>query len=205
MKKEKKQALTEFHRSTIQDAAEKLFLKKGIEATSLDEIAKTAGYSKATLYVYFKGKADIWNNILLSAMKMLQANVKAAVLADCGAIEKYFALCDAIVGFADEYPLYFESLLGVILLENGETGRQIFEVGEEITDMVGQLIAQGVTEGVVRSDVQFPNITIMFWACISGMIRMSNQKEIYFSKKTGYEKKELLRYGFETLLRSITN
>jgi AcrR family transcriptional regulator len=190
---------------SIQDAAEKLFLEKGVESTSLDEIAKTAGYSKATLYVYFKNKADIWNNILLSAMKMLKANVETAVATDGGTTQKYFALCDAIVDFSDEYPLYFESLLGMILLENEEISRQIYETGEEITDMVGQLIKQGIKEGVVRSDVQVPNIAIVFWACISGMIRMSNQKEVYFSEKTGRGKKELLRYGFETLLQSITN
>jgi AcrR family transcriptional regulator len=205
MKEEKKQALAEFHRRTIQSAAEKLFLEKGIEATSLDEIAKSAGYSKATLYVYFKNKADIWNNILLSAMKMLKANVENAVSMDGGVTQKYFALCDAIVDFSDEYPLYFESLLGMILLENEEISRQIYETGEEITDIVGRLIVQGVAEGVVRSDVEFPNIAIIFWSCISGMIRMSSQKEVYFSEKTGRERKELLRYGFKTLLRSITN
>ncbi|MDR0841402.1 MAG: TetR/AcrR family transcriptional regulator [Christensenellaceae bacterium] len=205
MKQEKKQALTEFHRHTIQNAAEKLFLEKGLASTSLDEIAKTAGYSKATLYVYFKSKADIWNNILLSAMKMLKAKVENAVLSDSDIIEKYFVLCEAIAGFSDDYPLYFESLIGMILLENEEVSRKIYEVGEDITGIVGQLIAQGVKEGKVRSDVQFPNITIVFWACISGMIRMANQKEIYFSKETGYGKKELLRYGFETLLRSIMN
>jgi AcrR family transcriptional regulator len=204
MREEKKKALAEFHRSTIQAAAENLFLENGVEATSLDEIARNAGYSKATLYAYFKSKADIWNKILLSAMKILKANVEDSISSNSGATEKYFALCDALVSFSDEYPLYFESLLGMIPLEDDEVSRQIFKVGEEITDTVGYLIKQGVTEGAVRSDVKFPDITIMFWACISGMIRMSNQKEIYFSEKTGYEKKEFLRYGFEALLRSIT-
>ena len=33
-----------------------LFMEKGIAATSMDDIAKAAGYSKATLYVYFENK-----------------------------------------------------------------------------------------------------------------------------------------------------
>lgn len=42
------------HRKAIALVAQDLFLQKGIEHTSMDDIAKNSGYSKATLYVYFK-------------------------------------------------------------------------------------------------------------------------------------------------------
>jgi len=204
MKEQKKRALTDFHRHAIQDAAEKLFLKHGVEATSIDDIAKESGYSRATLYVYFKSKSDIWNNILLSAMIKLKESAERAVSTDCNSIEKYYALCEAIAEFSDENPLYFESLQGVILLKDDEVLKQIFEAGEEIDTLVGQLITQGIAEGVVRSDVQFPHIVIVLWSSISGLIRMAAQKNEYFSETTGLSKKEFLRYGFDTLLRSIT-
>ena len=38
------------HREKIASAASVLFMDKGIVATSMDDIAKAAGYSKATLY-----------------------------------------------------------------------------------------------------------------------------------------------------------
>ena len=44
------------HREKIASAASVLFMDKGIVATSMDDIAKAAGYSKATLYVYFENK-----------------------------------------------------------------------------------------------------------------------------------------------------
>ena len=44
------------HRKNISGAAEQLFMKMGIENTSMNDIAKESGYSKATLYVYFKNK-----------------------------------------------------------------------------------------------------------------------------------------------------
>lgn len=47
------------HREKIASAAQRLFMEKGIEAASMDDIAKAAGYSKATLYVYFKNKEEI--------------------------------------------------------------------------------------------------------------------------------------------------
>ena len=204
MKTEKKAALNEFHRRTIQRAAEELFLEKGVDATSIDEIAMHAGYSKATLYVYFKSKSDIWNGVLLSAMRALRDRVEATTQTEQGGFsEQYLALCKAIQDFSQDNPLYFESLLGMIPIEGNETSQQIFVTGEEVTNLVGQMIARGVEEGAVRADVKFPEITMVFWACISGWIRMVNQKETYLSGVFGSNKESLLLYGFTTILQSV--
>ena len=44
------------HLEKIASAAERLFFCHGIESTSMNQIADAAGYSKATLYVYFANK-----------------------------------------------------------------------------------------------------------------------------------------------------
>ncbi len=44
------------HRDNIASVASELFTERGISSTSMDDIAKAAGYSKATLYVYFATK-----------------------------------------------------------------------------------------------------------------------------------------------------
>ena len=44
------------HQNRIAEQAGILFSQRGINNTSMDDIAKNAGYSKATLYVYFKNK-----------------------------------------------------------------------------------------------------------------------------------------------------
>ena len=71
----KKQALTEFHRGSILAAAERLFAEKGTEKTTMDDIAREAEYSKATLYVYFQSKEEIINAILLSGMVLLKKKI----------------------------------------------------------------------------------------------------------------------------------
>ncbi len=59
------------HREKIASAASVLFMDKGIVATSMDDIAKAAGYSKATLYVYFENKEEIVGILVLDSMKKL--------------------------------------------------------------------------------------------------------------------------------------
>lgn len=46
-------------------------MEKGIIATSMDDIAKEAGYSKTTLYVYFKNKEEIVSVLVLESMQKL--------------------------------------------------------------------------------------------------------------------------------------
>jgi AcrR family transcriptional regulator len=46
-------------------AAYDLFLKNGIEKTSIDDITKNAGVAKGTFYLYFNDKYDILNKLIL--------------------------------------------------------------------------------------------------------------------------------------------
>lgn len=50
-------------REAIIDAALKTFLKYGYGATTIDEIVKIAGGSKATVYKHFKDKDDLFNTV----------------------------------------------------------------------------------------------------------------------------------------------
>ena len=54
-KEQKKEGLLE--------AAYQLFLEKGVNKTSVDEIVKKANVAKGTFYLYFKDKYDIRNRL----------------------------------------------------------------------------------------------------------------------------------------------
>lgn len=50
-------------RQQIVEGARKVFLAKGFDAASMNDIAKVAGVSKGTLYVYFKNKEKLFEAI----------------------------------------------------------------------------------------------------------------------------------------------
>src|SRR4051812_23287347 len=51
-------------RRQIIDGARAVFLAQGFDAASMGEIARAAGVSKGTLYVYFKSKEDLFGAIV---------------------------------------------------------------------------------------------------------------------------------------------
>ena len=52
----------------ICEAALEVFADRGFAAANLDEIAKRAGVSKGTLYLYFKDKADLFRAVVRNAV-----------------------------------------------------------------------------------------------------------------------------------------
>lgn len=52
------------YRRLILQAAERVIVKKGLSATTMDDVAREAEFSKATLYQYFQGKTSLLLEIL---------------------------------------------------------------------------------------------------------------------------------------------
>ena len=50
---------TERTRAAIREAANRLFLERGVDATTVDAICAAAGISKGTFYLYFHRKEDL--------------------------------------------------------------------------------------------------------------------------------------------------
>lgn len=58
-------------RAKLVDVARQLFAKKGIEATTMNDIALASKKGRRTLYTYFKNKDQIYMAVVESELKML--------------------------------------------------------------------------------------------------------------------------------------
>jgi AcrR family transcriptional regulator len=65
------------NREVILHAAEAVILRKGFSATSMDDVAKEAQFSKATLYHYFRNKAELIFEILIHFFEDLDGELTA--------------------------------------------------------------------------------------------------------------------------------
>lgn len=58
----------------ILDTAIQLFIEKGGEETTIDDIVKGTSLARGTFYNYFKNKKEIWDKIIANLMKELHKN-----------------------------------------------------------------------------------------------------------------------------------
>ena len=63
-RQKRQQAEVERTRSLILESAARVFAKNGYQASTMAAIAKEAGYTAPTLYTYFKGKSDIFDDLV---------------------------------------------------------------------------------------------------------------------------------------------
>jgi len=64
----------------ILSSAIQSFRSKGLDGSTMDEIAKNAGFGKATLYYYFKSKEEIFNAILLKGWTIIWESIEDDVI-----------------------------------------------------------------------------------------------------------------------------
>lgn len=196
------------HRETISLAAERLFLQKGIQAATMDDIAKEAGYSKATLYVYFTDKEEIVGFLVQKSMKMLCVNLSEAVSGPAPAKDKYNRICMALTRYQEQYPLYFQLALSEVNVDFDEQGflpveKEIFETGEEINRVLAAFIREGIQSGQLKPDIPVLQTVFLFWSSLSGLIQTAAAKQAYIKKSMGLSKQQFLEFGFGELYHLI--
>lgn len=210
MNGKKKEALTQFNKDNILAAAKKLFDTKGILATTVEDIAKEADYSKSTLYVYFKSKDEILNSIVLEHMILLRELLKKCIRNFKEFESCYQSICKELVRFQSKYPVYFELMLGEIRITREDIEAKnifydIYTVGEEINDTVEILLNKGVDCGFIRNDIELIPTVLYLWSGIGETIRFAMRKEEYMKLRLGMSSTDYMDYGFKLLLKSIRN
>ena len=198
------------HREKIASAASVLFMDKGIAATSMDDIAKAAGYSKATLYVYFENKEEIVGILVLDSMKKLYHYIVSALEQQETTKEQYNFICRGLVQYQEEFPFYFKMVLDKINIdfENHDylpEEKETYQIGEEINEKIKEFLISGIDKGDLRGNLKIMPTIFNLWGMLSGLIQFAANKEEYIKKTMGLSKIQFLEHGFHMLYCSIAD
>lgn len=198
------------HRENIASVASKLFAEKGISSTSMDDIAKAAGYSKATLYVYFENKKEIISILVLDSMKKLCSCISSALEYQNSTRAKYDLICKKLVQYQEEYPFYFKMTLEKIKINFEDQDyfpeeKESYQVGEEINEMIKDLLLSGIENGDLRHDIELIPTSFSCWGMLSGLILLVANKKDYIQNTMGLSQNEFLQHGFDIIYQSIAN
>ncbi len=196
------------HRENIVSAASTLFLEKGIFSTSMDDIAKAAGYSKATLYVYFENKEEIVGILVLNSMKKLYDYISSALIQQETTRARYDLICRGLVEYQEEFPFYFKMVLDKININFEDHNylpeeQETYQVGEEINKKIKDFLLSGMELGDLRSNLEIMPAIFNFWGMLSGIIQLAVNKEEYIKKTMNLSKEQFLEYGFSLVYNSI--
>ncbi|MCD8379651.1 MAG: TetR/AcrR family transcriptional regulator [Lachnospiraceae bacterium] len=183
-------------------------MEKGITATSMNEIAKVAGYSKATLYVYFENKEEIIGFLVLDSMKKLYSYITSALEQQEDTKSRYDMICRGLVLYQEEFPFYFKMVLDKINIDFESQNylpeeKETYQIGEEINEKIKDFLKSGIKKGDLRDDIKIIPTIFQFWGMLSGLIQLAENKEEYIEKTMHLSKIQFLKNGFDMLYHSI--
>ncbi|MBY9081137.1 TetR/AcrR family transcriptional regulator [Paenibacillus sp. HN-1] len=205
---DRKETILLLHRNTILNAAEQLFEDRGYAATTMDDIARQAEYSKRTVYLQFSGKEEIHDRLVLKGFTGLKEYLLGEWEPNQSFSAAYKKLCDGLTAFYEASPYQFAGIaeFQTTPLDGKDLPQiklDIFAVGEEINAALEEMISRGIAQGEVRADIRIKETILIFWSSLSGVILAAHRKSSYIAETMGVTAENLLEYSFGLLLRML--
>lgn len=129
------------------------FSSKGIESSRIEDIAKRAGVGKGTLYLYFKGKEDLLNNLFQTYAKQQLLCIKQKVINEQNCKNALYIFIDEMAkAFAKEQL----SKIFLLLITNAQRNpKSVYLYKENIIQiglpLVEEILSKGVKEGIFKA------------------------------------------------------
>ena len=165
-------------KSLILQAAKKLFVEKGIEKTTIRNIANEIDYSVGTVYVYYKDKNDILHALHTQGFKQLGGEMKVLFnVAD--PMERLRALGRVYLHFAienpDMYDLMFSMKAPMDFLES--VHKEDWNEGKGTFDILLTTVNQCMEKGHFNGH-QLEPLSFAIWSMVHGMASLHISQRI---------------------------
>ena len=146
-------------RQAILDAALDAFADSGFHETSLDDVARRAGISKALIYEHFDSKQDLFDALLETYVGELMERVMASVATASNAEERLQAGLDGFLSFVEER----RGAWRLLIRHSADA--------DEIAEAIGALMAQEVPATASPEGIEFDMAVAAIARQLLGSIR----------------------------------
>lgn len=166
---ERKAKEKEALRELILKGAKKLFLEKGVEQTTIRNIADEIDYSVGTVYVYFKDKSAILHNLHSIGFQELGKYFQELFSIE-DAMERLRKMGFIYIKFALEnsemYDLMFNLKAPMEYLQSSDN--DVWDEGAKTFDLVRKTVAECIEKGHFKGHNVEP-LSFMVWSLVHGM------------------------------------
>jgi len=174
-----------------------LFAEFGIRNLNMDDISRSLGISKKTLYLYVKSKEDLieklfyfddmkWNKEM-SKIKFEELNAIEVLIQISLMVFEEMGKLDSKIKF--ELKKYYEPIFTQFMVRKQNL----------IFNQISQNIKKGIAEGLYRSDV---NIDLVAGLYVRNLVEM-HKKDYCFVENITFE--QVFQVMFENHIRAISN
>ncbi|MBU0926586.1 MAG: TetR/AcrR family transcriptional regulator [Spirochaetes bacterium] len=192
----------------ILDKAQALAFQRGFEAATMDDIAEASGYTKRSVYLYFRDRDEVFLALALRGQRALLAALREAADAARGGESTVRAFGSAFYRFSLASPGYFELVMAYEAkrhsyargrIDDGTPAAACQNISVEYGELLSEALARDMAAGRMRPDLDARQAMMLLWGQVFGVM------QILLMRREGFE----AVYGvspeafFESFLRQL--
>lgn len=205
---ERKEREKERRREEILDAAQRVFVEKGLTTATVDDIAIAAELSKGTLYLYFESKEDIYIALMMRGLRLLYSMFNNIISVETSVVKILHRMEEAYTEFFNTQRNYFRMLDSAfrpnVHKEVSEEMRRTYTTqSQKNWEQIIDLFNRGVREKKIRNDINPVDMAIIIWSnATTLMTRIDREGEIW-QKERNIDLTKTLEASFQLLTDAI--
>lgn len=168
----KKELLQKFRTEGILDAAIKVIAKNGLDKATMEQVAEEAGISKATIYLYFKNKEDLYFHCVVTRFDKILESMSQAVEGMDDPIEKLKVLVNTQINAMevekDFFSVFYTERMGPFLDRSTEYGKGFFERRVKYETLFVGALLESMESGALR-EIDAGKAFSMLFSMVRGM------------------------------------
>jgi TetR/AcrR family transcriptional regulator len=182
---ERKEREKERRKDEIIDAARKVFFDRGLVAATMDEIAEAAELSKATLYLHFPSKEDLYLAVAMGGLRSLHGKFQEIIEQEPSVVRALHLMKDAYMEFFRTQRQYVQMFS---FLQMSQFHKQVSDHMRSTCDAendkhweaIINLLRRGVEQKIIRDDIDPTEMAIVLWTNASSlMLRADNETDMW--------------------------
>lgn len=168
------QTYVEARTTEIRDAAMRVFVRKGINGSTMQEIAAEAGLSAGAIYRYFEGKDELVRAVFEHCREQNRELFEAVRAPDGSPFDAFFAVGRAVwdefnePGIRDEYAV---RLAATVIASRPDDPLQLEMRGmhAEVLEQITQFVQQIKASGGFPEDIDADALALTVLSCVQGL------------------------------------
>lgn len=178
----------------ILDNAEALVFEQGFEATTMDQIAAASGYTKRSVYLYFKDRDEVFFALVLRGQKLLLASLREA--AEAAGVSVVRAFGRAFYRFSLAHPEQFGLVMAYEskrhsyargLIDEATPAAACQNISVEYGELLSRSLERELAAGRLRSGLDARQSMMLLWGEIFGVMQILLMRRDRFAEVYGIE------------------
>jgi AcrR family transcriptional regulator len=195
-------------KKSILNAARRVFDEKGIENTSMDDIAVAAEYTRRTLYAYFRSRDEICLSILVEDHQARWKEQKTQLARAETGLEKIVKWAESLYSFTrrNRSSIRLQLYWDFKGIDRTLIGDEVFASFERINDELAQGLREifqlGLDDGSLRPDLKTDLSISQFLCSFRAVLNRALSSTYSF---TYFDPDEYVKHYLEIFARGIRN